>query len=151
MGTDIHTYAERPINGKWEAMRELDNELFGARNYDVFGFLANVRNICAVPAIAAPRGLPDDVSDFVRNAYKPAHQEHTPSWLLASELLNFDYDRTVEDRRVAKQEDPGKPSTCGPGEGRMTTYRELLGEPFFCSLERLRGSGAERLVFFFDN
>src|ERR1700683_1719976 len=124
MGTDIHTYVERRINGKWEAGRELQNEVFGDRNYDVFGFLANGRNICAVPAIAAPRGLPDDVSDFVRNAYQPAHQEHTPSWLLASELLAFDYDQPVEDCQITRPEGNSRVylHTCGPGEGRMTTY-----------------------------
>jgi len=76
MGTDLHTYVERRIHGKWEHLPEFQNELFGDPTYSVFGFLADVHNLCAVPAIAAPRGLPDDVSDFVRNAYRP--NDHVP-------------------------------------------------------------------------
>ena len=149
MGTDIHTYVERRTDGRWEAVPQLDNELFGERTYAVFGFLANVRNACAIPALAAPRGLPEDISPAVRKKYVEDFY-HTPSWLLAGELLNFDYDQPVEDRRV-RREGALSDSTCAQGEGRMTSYRALLGEPFFRSLERLKQSGAERLVFFFDN
>lgn len=153
MGTDIHTYVERRVDGKWEAMRHLDNELFGCRTYAVFGFLANVRNYSAVPPIAAPRGLPDDLSQSIREIYEASRNYvHTPSWLLASELLNFDYDQPVEDRRVRQGNTPEPHSdTCEPGEGYITTYRELLGSPFFRSLESLSAAGAARLVFFFDN
>jgi hypothetical protein len=40
MGTDLHTYVERRIHGKWEHLPEFQNELFGDPTYSVFGFLA---------------------------------------------------------------------------------------------------------------
>ena len=65
------------------------------RHYDIFGALAGVR-ADDVPVIAAPRGLPIDASEPVRNA----HDEELASlgmatwrasWLTLKELLAYDW------------------------------------------------------------
>lgn len=42
-------------------------------------------------------------------------------------------------------------ATAEPGQGKMTTYREFLGEGFFRDLDELKKIGAERIVFGFDS
>ena len=147
MGCDIHSYAEKRVNGKWE---ELDFSPFHWRQYGVFGFLAGVRNYSGVPVLAAPRGLPRDASDYVREESDSWNGDgHTHSWLSVEELSAFDYDAAVEDRRITVNNDGG--CTAEPGGGEMTTWREFLGPKFFDDLTRLKAEGAERIVFWFDN
>lgn len=153
MGCDIHCYAERQDElGKWAFVPV---HPFGYRDYGLFGWLADVRNYSAVPPIANPRGLPFDVSSHVSEEFgRWGVDSHDLSWLTTQELLAFDYDATFEDRRYTKQIsenffDGG--ATCEPRLGKITTYREFLGQPFFDDLERLRESGAERIVFWFDS
>jgi hypothetical protein len=92
MGCDIHMAVERQDqNGVWhnvpsvpeyETWRgEKTTEIYGCRNYSVFGMLAGVRE--SMPLIAQPRGVPDDVSDEARACLSNGH---TPSWLLLSEV-----------------------------------------------------------------
>jgi hypothetical protein len=79
---------------------------------------------------------------------------HSASWLYVSELLEFDYDTPMEDRRVARQMPSGILNggcTCEPGEGEKMTFREFLGPAFFDDLEKLKAEGADRVVFWFDN
>lgn len=146
MGCDIHTQAERRVDGKWEIVPGLTP--FDWRDYGIFGFLANVRNYSHVPCIAEQRSLPDDAAG---NDYLG---DHSYSWLSVAELLSFDYDAQMEDRRITVQTGPNSwngGATSEPGGGRMTTYREFLGDAFFEDLERLKDAGAERIVFGFDN
>lgn len=152
MGCDIHTQVERKVRGKWEMGNgkwEIIPGLvpFDWRAYGMFGFLADVRNYSAIPPIAPQRGLPDDVVDN-ENAENYLG-DHSYSWLSVAELLAFNYDEPVEDRRVTRNHDGG--CTAEPGGGRMTTYREFLGEAFFMYLEKLKEAGAERVVFGFDS
>lgn len=66
------------------------------RNYDVFAILADVRNGRGFAdetgdgfrVIRKPRGVPKNVSAVVRDYHL---WEHTPSWLLLSEILAFDW------------------------------------------------------------
>lgn len=146
MGCDIHTQAERKVNGKWEAISGFVP--FDWRSYGMFAFLAGVRNYSAVPPISEPRGLPDDAvqSDDLG--------DHSFSWLSMDELLAFNYDQPLEDRRYTRQEGPNffnGGATAEAGEGTMTTYREFLGKAFFADLEKLKAAGAERVVFGFDS
>jgi hypothetical protein len=72
---------------------------------------------------------------------------------MVSELVDFNYDAPMEDRRVTRQTGPNSWNggcTCEPGEGEQTTFREFLGKAFFEDLEKLKASGAERVVFWFD-
>lgn len=153
MGCDIHAYAERKVGDKYEAIRDVSP--FDYRNYGLYGWLADVRNYSAVTPIAAKRGLPDDMSADVREEYELWEMDaHSASWLALSELLAFDYDQQMEDRRVTRQVGPNAWSgaiTCDPGEGEKTTYREFFGGRFFDDLEKLKASGADRVVFWFDN
>lgn len=152
MGCDIHSYAEKRVNGKWESVAVSP---FDWRSYGMYGFLADVRNYSAVPPIAQPRGLPEELSFDTQKEYEHWDGDaHTASWLSLAELLAFDYDHPMEDRRVTRQVGPNAWNggcTADLGEGTMTTYREFLGKMFFADLERLKAAGAERIVFWFDN
>jgi hypothetical protein len=147
MGCDIHSIAQRKTDAGWE---DLDFSPFESRIYGVFGFLADVRNYSAVPPLSPPRGLPDDFVDSEERWVG----DHSFSWLSIEELLAFDYDQPVEDRRVTRQEGPNfwnGAHTAEPGGGEMTTYREFLGRGFFEDLETLKRLKADRVVFGFDS
>lgn len=94
------------------------DEFWDDRNYDVFAILANVRNGYGfagcdtgdgfVP-IDEPRGLPDDLSDEVRAGIDGDQSEygdpqwfwlgdHSHSWLLVQEILDYDWTRTTKMR-----------------------------------------------------
>lgn len=62
MGTDIHLYIERQIDGKWQSV-EVDERLIpNDRNYDLFQFLADVRGGCSIEPQFPDRGIPADTS-----------------------------------------------------------------------------------------
>ena len=174
MGCDIHSFVEIKHEGIWRYVPELfegaewakkeygpdamRSEPFCWRNYGVFGFLAGVRNYSAIPVLVEPRGLPEDITVAVqREVTRWDCDMHTPSWLALSELLAFDFDQEIEDRRVTREISPR--FTCGactaePGGGAMTTYREFLGPAFFQDLEVMKELGDPqntRIVFWFDN
>ena len=152
MGCDIHAHVEyRHATGAWVYVPEL--ELFDYRNYNLFGWLAGVRNYSAVPPIAAPRRLPVDVSPEIAHALDGwGSDAHSVSWLSLEELQAFDYDAAVENRRMTVGNSGGH--TADPGGGTMTTYREFLGTSYFADLERFvlaAERGPVRVVFWFDN
>ena len=77
------------------------------QSYNLFGFLANVRNYSGCPIIAPPRGLPEDwffdeldccfygdPNQWVRGILRDFHSH---SWLLLGEFLDFDYEQTFEE------------------------------------------------------
>lgn len=149
MGCNIHTRAERCIVGKWHVIPGLSP--FDWRSYGMYAFLAGVRNYSGIQPIAPLRGLPSDLALDDDNEWPG---DHSYSWLLVSELLKFDYDALMEDRRVTKQISPNVWDggvIAEVGVGRITTYREFLGKRFFDDLEELKAVGAERIVFGFDN
>lgn len=148
MGCDIHSHAERKVDGKWQAMPGIYP--FDWRDYGIFGFLANVRNYSEVQPIAPPRGLPSDVSAETRKDYEGWDgNAHSSSWLSVDELANYDYDQNIEDRRVMRNGDGV--ITAEPGDGERMPLREFLGDGFFRDIESLKTAGAERVVFWFDN
>lgn len=152
MGCDIHTHVERQDgDGDWRPVA--GQEPFRARRYGIFGFLADVRNYSAVPPIAEERGLPDDVSATVKSDHvRWGFDAHSATWLLVSELAEFDYDRQVNDRRITRDGDGGV--TGIPEEGSVMTYREFLGRGFMEEIEKLKALGApdrHRVVMWFDN
>ena len=153
MGCDIHSHAEKREGGRWVAVPKL--EPFDARAYNVFGWLADVRNYSAVSPIAAPRGVPPDMSATAAKDYDTwGSDAHSASWLTVDELLAVDYEQEVEDRRVTKQLGPNfwtGGATAEPGGGKKQTLREFLGQWFFEDLRKLQEAGAERVVFWFDN
>ena len=153
MGCDIHSYAERREGGRWVELPKM--EPFGEQSYNVFGWLAGVRNYSAVAPISEPRGLPADMSAATAKHYDDWRgAAHSESWLTVAELLCVDYEQEVEDRRTTKELGPGFWSgreTCAAGEGHKQTLREFLGRGFFDDLKKLQDAGAERVVFWFDN
>lgn len=65
-------------------------EFFGNRNYTLFAVLANVRNYGNTEYIDEPRGLPADVSDFVKDDYERSEFiSHSHSYVTLQELIDF--------------------------------------------------------------
>jgi hypothetical protein len=112
MGCDIHLFTEikKSISSRetwvnvdnWrynpyyntefpEGERMLQVEaLYGGRNYDLFGILAGVRSNLQYDMIDAPRGLPVDVSDIVKNESDRWDTDgHSHSWLTLRELKEY--------------------------------------------------------------
>jgi len=123
VGTDISCYAEKKIDGKWllaepltanglwseefpdEEPRLAPQPLFDTRNYALFAILADVRNDVRLVEpfvfIAAPRGFPDDASPELQDYFGYWRNDaHNAGWLLASEILAFDWERIIRRRGV---------------------------------------------------
>lgn len=169
MGCDIHSFAERrnKETKKWErvtnhfSLGEFDKRYYKKekgdypfywRSYSMFAFLADVRNYDHCEPLSEPKGLPDDISDEVKEEYGEGWDYHSASFLTVKELLDFDYDKTFWNRRVYK--DGNGASLAEEGEGTVVSYRENLGEFFFKHLEELKELGDPedvRIVFWFDN
>lgn len=192
MGCDIHSFAEVKKDGQWVKVEKSifedygdkkTNNPFSWRNYEVFGFLADVRNYSHCIPLSKPKGLPNDsmflntllpepqIYSYFSNEEKIAYSRkeaveyctdfHSCSWLSLKELLDFDYDQTFWDRRVTKtialptgSKIINGAALAEEGEGKITTYREHLGEWFFKDLQVLETLGNPedvRIVFWFDN
>lgn len=106
MGCDIHMYVEYKRKNKsvWEngdyftkggTWAEEDGyerkELHGSRNYTLFTTLAGVRDYGeGSPMVAEPKGLPEDVTDYVKQeSDEDGCDGHTHSWLTLKELKDF--------------------------------------------------------------
>lgn len=134
MGCDLHAYAEKNVDGKWELVPEV--EIFVDRNYFLFEFLAGVRSYIGIKPIVKPRGIPKNASKSTSESYKEWGMDaHTPSWLTLEELLEFDYEKMINNQRM----------------GQKGSYKEFLGHEFFEDLETMKKEGIERIVFWFDN
>ena len=167
MGCDIHSFAERKVNGKWEKVgdhfslgewerkyykKEKGENPFDWRSYSMFAFLAGVRNYDHCEPLSESKGLPTDISDEVKEEYGDGSDWHSASYLTAKELLDFDYEKEFWNRRVMKINNGA--SLAEEGEGTVLSYRENLGEFFFLHLEELKQLGNPedvRIVFWFDN
>lgn len=114
MGCDIHLFTEvkKTINGtemwinsdSWEINpyyrygtdedrkheRELDHKsIYRGRNYELFGILADVRGD-GNPVISDPKGLPEDVSDVVKDeSDRWGSDGHSHSYLTLRELVEY--------------------------------------------------------------
>ena len=98
MGCDIHLFREKRVGDTWQCLdpfvevEENDghkyievDDTYIPRNYDLFGFLADVR--IEVPEGFQSRSLPKDVSHEVKQeSYRWDHDGHSHSYLLLSEL-----------------------------------------------------------------
>lgn len=83
-------YPERNDDEIWE--REFDvDPIYSERNYHLFSLLANVRNYGdRIEPFSEPRGVPDDLSDFVKSEYdKWDGDGHSYSWFSFGELFNL--------------------------------------------------------------
>lgn len=143
MGTDIHLYVERRVGDKWvscdkwepDEYREeneperktvrFGNHYYSDRNYNLFGILADVRNgrgFAGVDMgdgfipIAEPRGLPGDLSPELAVEVKH-HLEHTPTWLLLSEIMAYDWEQVSTCRGIVSAHQYAKWSGWNRGRG----------------------------------
>jgi hypothetical protein len=172
MGVDIHTIVEVKKDGKWI---EAQMDVFGWRSYAIFGFLANIRNYSESEYLTNHRGFPDD-SEYLNEIPYPsdsiwAGNETNRQWinqgdyfgkgyLLLSELLAFDYNKTFWDRRITKPIMQGDrvvgyngAARAEEGEGQIISYKEHLGQYFFDDLDKLKTLGEPenvRVIFYFD-
>ena len=81
---DFPEYSKNPI--------QISSHFYRGRNYHLFGVLADVRFDCPKP-IAAGRGLPDNLSEEVKNEYKSwGGDAHSCTWASLTELVNADWD-----------------------------------------------------------
>jgi hypothetical protein len=177
MGCDIHSFAERKVNNKWEKVvdhfsltelekdyykKEKNDSPFDWRNYSMFAFLANVRNYDCCEPISEPKGIPYDVCDEIKIDYEYWKSDaHSCSYLMLKELLDFDYEKVFLKRRISRTtyNEHGGSFTNGASlaqewEGTNMTYRENLGDFFFIHLNELKELGNPddvRIVFWFDN
>lgn len=166
-------------------------ELYDSRNYDLFGILADVRNPNGrtldnqkFEVISPARGLPDDLSPEIHDwltDWEWGNDEESdissPSWLLLSEILQFDWHGKVMryeamvDARVAHlfEEDKPFPYSQWPEDIQMSysqyhrdgvtvrwasTYAESVGKDFMDLLNVLSQHGQPsqiRLVFWFGH
>lgn len=66
------------------------NSIYINQDYELFGRLAGVRDE-SVPLLDAPRGLPDNISNFVQSeAMQYESDGHSYSWFTAAELFKYD-------------------------------------------------------------
>jgi len=101
MGCDIHFFVEvKDSNGNWV---NNNNCKYICRNYSLFSILANVRNGEGFNYIDSPRGLPLDISLYVKNNAKEfgyGNREigygHNYSWLFLRELVEYDWSQIIE-------------------------------------------------------
>lgn len=110
MGCDIHLFTERKrsINNKskwvnvdhWKInpYHGIDKseprlnlvELYGGRNYPLFGMLAGVRNYNENPVMSQPKGLPKDCSLIVKNESDIWGSDgHSHSFFTLEEIKSF--------------------------------------------------------------
>lgn len=158
MACDIHSHVEVYKHHEWQqvegdifplpdftapyvegAIYDYTDEPFFWRSYDLFAWLADVRNYAQAPVLAQPRGLPTDISVAVR--YESdiwGYNAHSHSYLTLTELLAADYEQAFMDHRANE----------------ITTLREFLGKNYFIVLDVLQTLSANtdevRIVFWFD-
>lgn len=133
MGCDIHMYVEHKQDGVWKSadiwkpdkyfdskyetvqkdIVEYEDRFYAGRNYDLFAILANVRNGYGFAGtdtgdgfipISEPRGLPDDVSELIKDESEDWGPDgHSHSWLTLKELLEYDWGQVTKHRGWVSQ------------------------------------------------
>ena len=107
MGCDIHMHVEYKLTNRGDSVWRcgdyfrLDNplaeepeikciELYSSRNYDLFAVLADVRNYDGMECIAYPKGLPWDVTEYVKHEYQAWEDDaHSCSYFTLRELIDY--------------------------------------------------------------
>ncbi len=89
MGCDIHGWVEYNWGANWEPMLNAESVL--SRNYDTFGLLFGVRNYVNFKSIAPERGIPKDVSDFVKKDSLDG-DSHSHSFITLEEYNAIDWE-----------------------------------------------------------
>lgn len=163
MGCDIHMYVEYRLDGKWVSgdLFEINPyypkygpeyrlvELYGYRDYALFGILAGVREP-EMPRIADPRGLPRDCNDLIKKEYE--HWEldaHSCSWVTLQELIDTQKETTgiLDSVGLNNLTDKLKERA-----NELNIIYDFLWTGNKCSRqEAYKKSAGIRIVFWFDN
>lgn len=164
MGTSVSTLTEVNIaNSDWS----IDPfSPFQVQNYGVFAFLANVRNNFMLAPVSYHPGLPDgheSIEQIINMLGDKGFVSRYPYGILEgyfqvhvylSDLVKFNYDQQFEDRRNYACWPPDFKDSVEPGDGVITTYRELLGEKYFDDLNSLKNisrQGDVRIILAFES
>jgi hypothetical protein len=149
MGCDIHTIVQRKVKNKW--LNTDEGFLEDTRNYSIFGFLANVRNYSLSPIHHWPlRGCPENANLDPDDLNYWTDDMHSHTYVLLSELINYNYDIIFIDVRGLKNE----LDYLYFNEERVTTLRKHLGQFYFDSLNKLLEIDKPeniRIIYCFDN
>lgn len=93
MGCDIHMNLENRFSETSTHYFNLAQDLDVDRSYNLFSYLANVRNYGDVTPIADPRGLPEGICYETKEHYEDWKSDaHSMSWLHFSELASLPAD-----------------------------------------------------------
>lgn len=150
MSTSIRSHAEKLIDGRWVSVPYW--KPFRSQDYQVFSWLSGVRNYSAITPISHLRGIPGDFSKPI-TPYMANDKAHSATWLSVRELLSFNYDSLIEDRKAVTQmsfNSWNHASLAPVGEGEMTSLRQFLGKCYFEELELMQSIGVERIVIWFE-
>lgn len=196
MGCDIHMYAEvkrkdldywvavgRIFKNEWYNEKHLShidgdgycyNEKytehpFSQRDYDLYGMLADVRNGTwgeKIKPISEPKGLPQDVSKYVKKQSDEwATDGHSRSFLTLEEIEKYNWKKKVKRNAfVSKQQakdykEKGIVPKSYAAWSSMGVQLEWDDEVFskefiektIPALKKLKKHGDVRIVFWFDN
>ena len=174
MGTDIHLAVERWTEEGWKNMRRPEpvplwegaeatmTSWYERRNYDLFGVLADVRRRRAHLTNPARRGLPADADPASLEADRTvlyydnvADGQHSASWALLSEVLNWTGWRSAEDMGEERYllslltgsppYDPALAKACGSFLTAMLEVEKYAREAYGLT------PGQVRLIYNFDS
>jgi len=122
-----------PESGGIYGQKEIRDEWYEGRNYNLFAVLAGVRGYG--PPLIEPRGLPDDVSLETLDDYNYWQGDaHTPHWYSLRELLK------------------DANNLCDPWIGGGHFTKNVIDRMVDLANEELKGDGERiRIVFWFDN
>ena len=136
MGCDIHAYLEKKnSDGTYSYVKDV----FESREYNLFAFLAGVRNYIRIKPINDARGLPTDLSEYVKDEYENwKYDAHSVSWIDVDELYDFNYMNNVHDENTSFSY-------------QFMTYTTFLGEHTLSDILKLGQYINHRIVFWFDN
>jgi hypothetical protein len=157
MGTDIHTYVEVKKDDGWTVLTPLytqegdEDEIFerrwnhplnyNGRNYNLFAFLADVRNGYGFAGVSTHeplkpitpkrRGVPEDMSEDLQREWE-MYEGHSPSHLTLTELREGDWDQPVNRTGLVDSDnytllkEKGLPSSwCGGYSGPNISNEEM--------------------------
>ncbi|MGG0757899.1 hypothetical protein [Brevibacillus laterosporus] len=115
------TYTERRIKELLEGTHDF---IFDGRHYVLFSLLAGVRNYYSVTPISEQKGLPEDVTQVVKEKSDEWGLDgHSHSWLSTRELVEFDWSKPFEhegwvsENEYKKFKENGSPDSWSRGVG----------------------------------
>jgi len=100
MGCDIHAHLEIKVKDEWMYYAPAYIE----RWYDLFAYMADVRNYNEVEPISRPRGLPSDITQMtVLHRQEDGPDGYSDSWLSYPEICKA-VDWVLEHQDMAPEE-----------------------------------------------